>query len=265
MWVGRAISRWQAINATGASRSFSLQRQGPGVRQNVTRAAYAVLLDGGSPNTHGRLRATSGSSGSGIPISSFSRRVFVLIGHACARCLCLPEMSKDDLPIRRLCDYPERRMFPRTQAPAWWSVCARPSCPHLKFSTVTKGLGRSTRVSSKTCLSAVSTTGRDRQFATLRVWVYLSARDEARSAASSVQQPPGIWRYWSPHRISGANREQFDVGSEICGAVLSVRGSEDILSLWNKSATEGRINHQIRYIESTFHVKVAISLIFCTS
>lgn len=43
--------------------------------------------------------------------------------------------------------------------------------------------------------------------------------------------------------------DQFDVGTEICGAVLSIRSSEDILSLWNQSAHEGRINLKIRLIE----------------
>ncbi|KAL1917632.1 uncharacterized protein VTP21DRAFT_4025 [Calcarisporiella thermophila] len=40
--------------------------------------------------------------------------------------------------------------------------------------------------------------------------------------------------------------EQFDVGDEICGLVISIRSSEDILSLWNRSANEGRINLKIR-------------------
>lgn len=40
--------------------------------------------------------------------------------------------------------------------------------------------------------------------------------------------------------------DQFDVGSEICGIVLSIRGAEDILSIWNQSAHEGRINLKIR-------------------
>ncbi|KAG0365046.1 Eukaryotic translation initiation factor 4E type 2 [Mortierella sp. AD032] len=44
-------------------------------------------------------------------------------------------------------------------------------------------------------------------------------------------------RYWE---------DLFDVGSEICGVVLSIRGGEDILSLWNQSAHEGRINLKIR-------------------
>lgn len=30
--------------------------------------------------------------------------------------------------------------------------------------------------------------------------------------------------------------EQFDVGNEICGAVISVRYNEDIISLWNRNA-----------------------------
>ena len=32
--------------------------------------------------------------------------------------------------------------------------------------------------------------------------------------------------------------EQFMVGEEICGAVVSVRYQEDILSIWNKSAND---------------------------
>lgn len=40
--------------------------------------------------------------------------------------------------------------------------------------------------------------------------------------------------------------EQFDVGDEICGAVLSIRSSEDIISVWNKTAANGRINLKIR-------------------
>jgi translation initiation factor 4E len=42
--------------------------------------------------------------------------------------------------------------------------------------------------------------------------------------------------------------EQFDVGDEICGAVISIRQNEDILSLWNKSANDGRINLRIRLV-----------------
>jgi len=35
-------------------------------------------------------------------------------------------------------------------------------------------------------------------------------------------------------------------GDEICGAVLSVRYQEDLLSLWNKSADSRRVCMQIR-------------------
>jgi hypothetical protein len=40
--------------------------------------------------------------------------------------------------------------------------------------------------------------------------------------------------------------DQFDVGDEICGAVISIRQNEDILSLWNKTANDGRTNLKIR-------------------
>ncbi|OLY83433.1 Eukaryotic translation initiation factor 4E type 2 [Smittium mucronatum] len=39
---------------------------------------------------------------------------------------------------------------------------------------------------------------------------------------------------------------QFQVGEEICGAVLSIRNSEDIISLWNKTANDAAINISIR-------------------
>lgn len=40
--------------------------------------------------------------------------------------------------------------------------------------------------------------------------------------------------------------DQFDVDDEICGAVLSIRGSEDIISVWNKTSSNGKINLKIR-------------------
>ncbi|KAF9551392.1 Eukaryotic translation initiation factor 4E type 2 [Mortierella hygrophila] len=52
-------------------------------------------------------------------------------------------------------------------------------------------------------------------------------------------------RYWE-NLVMAVIGDQFDVGSEICGVVLSIRGGEDILSLWNQSAHEGRINLKIR-------------------
>jgi len=40
--------------------------------------------------------------------------------------------------------------------------------------------------------------------------------------------------------------EQFMVGEEICGAVASVRFQEDILSVWNRSATDVGVTNRIR-------------------
>ena len=40
--------------------------------------------------------------------------------------------------------------------------------------------------------------------------------------------------------------EQFDVGNEICGAVVSVRGGEDIISVWNKTAEDKESTDKIR-------------------
>ncbi|KAJ3307978.1 Eukaryotic translation initiation factor 4E type 2 [Blyttiomyces sp. JEL0837] len=52
-------------------------------------------------------------------------------------------------------------------------------------------------------------------------------------------------RYWE-NLVIALISEQFDVGSEICGAVISMRHSEDILSVWNQSADAGRLNLKIR-------------------
>ncbi|KAF9202468.1 Eukaryotic translation initiation factor 4E type 2 [Haplosporangium sp. Z 27] len=52
-------------------------------------------------------------------------------------------------------------------------------------------------------------------------------------------------RYWE-NLVLAIIGDQFEVGSEICGIVLSIRGAEDILSIWNRSAHEGRINLKIR-------------------
>ncbi|ORX73550.1 translation initiation factor eIF4e [Linderina pennispora] len=40
----------------------------------------------------------------------------------------------------------------------------------------------------------------------------------------------------------------FDVGDEVCGIVLSIRNSEDILSLWNRTAVDAKTNVHIRDI-----------------
>ena len=40
--------------------------------------------------------------------------------------------------------------------------------------------------------------------------------------------------------------EQFIVGDEICGAVISIRPTEDIVSIWNRTATNDGIVGKIR-------------------
>ncbi|ORX47072.1 eukaryotic translation initiation factor 4E [Hesseltinella vesiculosa] len=52
-------------------------------------------------------------------------------------------------------------------------------------------------------------------------------------------------RYWEDLVLAMIG-DQFDVHNEICGAVLSIRNSEDIISIWNKSANNGKINLKIR-------------------
>ena len=41
--------------------------------------------------------------------------------------------------------------------------------------------------------------------------------------------------------------EQFIVGNEICGAVISIRSNEDIISLWNRTASDTAVTGRIRY------------------
>ena len=59
--------------------------------------------------------------------------------------------------------------------------------------------------------------------------------------------------------------EQFDVGNEICGAKLSIRFSEDIISLWNRNAdnndANGKIHDQMR--RSMGLPQVPLNSIFC--
>ncbi|KAL0095007.1 translation initiation factor eIF 4e-like domain-containing protein [Phycomyces blakesleeanus] len=52
-------------------------------------------------------------------------------------------------------------------------------------------------------------------------------------------------RYWES-LVLAIIGDQFDVNDEICGAVLSIRGSNDIVSVWNKTSSNGRINLKIR-------------------
>ncbi|KAI8055331.1 translation initiation factor eIF 4e-like domain-containing protein [Syncephalis plumigaleata] len=52
-------------------------------------------------------------------------------------------------------------------------------------------------------------------------------------------------RYWE-QLIMAVISEQFNVGDEICGLVVSVRHSEDILSIWNRTSTDTETNLKIR-------------------
>ncbi|CAM9456192.1 unnamed protein product, partial [Ectocarpus fasciculatus] len=52
-------------------------------------------------------------------------------------------------------------------------------------------------------------------------------------------------RYWEDI-VMAIIGEQFDVGHEICGAVISVRAAEDILSVWNKNSDNTEAKTKIR-------------------
>ena len=52
-------------------------------------------------------------------------------------------------------------------------------------------------------------------------------------------------RYWE-ELILAIIGEQFDVGQEICGAVVSVRNSEDIISVWNRNSDNKEATNKIR-------------------
>lgn len=58
-----------------------------------------------------------------------------------------------------------------------------------------------------------------------------------------------VQRYWEDILLAIIG-EQFDVGSEICGAVVSIRINEDILSVWNKTADNKEAVNKIRYHHS---------------
>ncbi|OQS02285.1 eukaryotic initiation factor 4E [Thraustotheca clavata] len=52
-------------------------------------------------------------------------------------------------------------------------------------------------------------------------------------------------RYWED-LVLAIIGEQFDVGNEICGAVMSIRYNEDIISLWNRNADNNEACYRIR-------------------
>ncbi|KAI9295763.1 eukaryotic translation initiation factor 4E [Neoconidiobolus thromboides FSU 785] len=52
-------------------------------------------------------------------------------------------------------------------------------------------------------------------------------------------------RYWES-LVLAIISDQFEVGNEVCGAVLSIRLNEDIISVWNKTAKDQEITGKIR-------------------
>ena len=53
-------------------------------------------------------------------------------------------------------------------------------------------------------------------------------------------------RYWELTRIALIGAQFQDVGADICGAVVSIRNGEDVISIWTR-ATGGRVL-KIRYV-----------------
>jgi len=51
-------------------------------------------------------------------------------------------------------------------------------------------------------------------------------------------------RYWED-LVLAAIGEQFDVGEELCGVVISIRFQEDIISVWNRSSTDQQMKQRI--------------------
>ena len=61
-----------------------------------------------------------------------------------------------------------------------------------------------------------------------------------------VRLRKGLTSHYWEELVLAIIGEQFDVGDEICGAVLSLRHSEDIISLWNRSGDSVEVNNKIR-------------------
>lgn len=56
--------------------------------------------------------------------------------------------------------------------------------------------------------------------------------------------------------------EQFDVGHEICGAVVSVRNTEDIISIWNKTAENVEATNKIRSLSKLSYLSCLVYILF---
>lgn len=55
-------------------------------------------------------------------------------------------------------------------------------------------------------------------------------------------------RFWEDLLLAIVGDQFHDVGDDLCGAVMSVRNGEDVLSVWNKTSSNGIINLKIRNI-----------------
>lgn len=53
-------------------------------------------------------------------------------------------------------------------------------------------------------------------------------------------------RFWEIIILSIIGDQFSDIGDELCGAVMSSRANEDVLSIWNKTASNGSVNLKIR-------------------
>lgn len=61
-----------------------------------------------------------------------------------------------------------------------------------------------------------------------------------------IKVKKGLTSWYWEELILAIIGEQFDVGHEICGAVVSIRTENDIISVWNKTADNSEAMNKIR-------------------
>lgn len=61
-----------------------------------------------------------------------------------------------------------------------------------------------------------------------------------------VRLKKGLASYYWEELIFSLIGEQFDVGNEICGAVISMRNQEDVISVWNRTADNNEATSRIK-------------------
>uniref|UniRef100_A0A8C1PK76 Uncharacterized protein n=1 Tax=Cyprinus carpio TaxID=7962 RepID=A0A8C1PK76_CYPCA len=82
----------------------------------------------------------------------------------------------------------------------------------------------------------------------IHIQFHLTGRDEANKNGGKwiIRLRKGLAsRFWE-NIILAMLGEQFMVGEEICGVVVSIRFQEDILSIWNKTANDQVTTSRIR-------------------